>query len=125
MLLLLAVPVMAQSTGSSPVVGGEQYAPGVPGGGTVSSVEGSLIQSVKDAVEERNPDGADAYEAALEAAREAGADGATAQIVATRVVEETSDEITVLPATGGWPFHVLAVGSLLLTAGVLVRRIFR
>lgn len=125
----MTTPALAQESESPTDIVEEQYTPSPVGPGTT-------IQSIaEDAVEGivsqgQDADGAAAYEAALNAARDAGADEETAEVVAARAVAEVSEseasetEITELPDTGGASTLVLGSVLLLIGAGVLVRRLF-
>lgn len=126
--VMLAVPALAQEVDPQPDATTDQYGvplPSGPGGPSLTSE-----QAAEDAVEDiiskgGEADGAAAYEAALNAAREAGADQETAEVVAAEAVAEVSEpEITELPDTGGASAFVLGAGLLVMGAGLLARRLF-
>ena len=124
MTLCLAVPALAQEQEAiSGSVAVDQY---------MQAADAAQIakRAVEKAFEERES-GAGAYEAALTAAREAGADEVTATAVATEAVSEMSGTsegsgtgLTVLPATGGVPWSLLGGGTLV-CAGLLSRSLLR
>lgn len=125
--VLLAAPALAQELEPQPDTTIDQYGPMAPDSELASE------EAVKKIIREGGEaDGAAAYEAALNAAREAGANAETAEIVATKVVSEASDkpktsegpEITELPDTGGSSLFVLGTGLLGVGAGLLTRRSF-
>lgn len=117
--VLSAVPAVAQEAGLTSGATTDQYDP-------IIAVQDAADQAVRDIVNKgEDDDGAEAYAAALNAAREAGADQDTAEVVATEAVAEVSEkpDITVLPDTGG--VSLLAVGgAVLVGGGLLTRRIF-
>ena len=130
--MVLAVPALAQEVEPQPDATADQYQPGGLGSPTTAA-EAAAEDAIEDIIGEGGEaDGAAAYEAALNAAREAGVDNKTAEMVATEVVADVSEEpgaseepeITELPDTGGaWAF-ALGAGLLIVGAGLLTRRLF-
>lgn len=115
--ILIAVPVSAQEVDPRPDAALDQYSPG----GTITE---AAEEAVKDILKKGGEDnGAAAYEAALNAARQAGAGKETAEAVAAEVVSDKY-EITELPNTGGSPTFALGAGLLLVSGGLLARRLF-
>lgn len=126
-LALFAVPALAQDTTFSSGAATDQY----PTEDAAASSVDAAIQSVRDVIGEQGEDmkGAEAYAAALNAARDTGVDEETAEVVAAKAVAEVSKEleepeITELPDTGGAPYSVL-VGGFLVVGGLLARRVLR
>ena len=151
LLALFAAPALAQDATLSPDATTDQY---TAEDATLAS-ENAAIQAVKDVIGEEGEDveGAEAYAAALNAARETGVDEETAEVVAAEAVAEVSEgpklreepeirepevrepevrepevqkkpKITELPDTGGAPYSVL-VGGALVGGGLLMRRVLR
>lgn len=122
--VLSSVPALAQETSTQPEAAFDQYGPGGLGG--PDQAADAAKEAVEDLVSKgKEADGAAAYEAALNAAREAGADAEAAEVVAAEVVAEVSEGpgITELPDTSGASVYILTAG-LLIGAGLLVRRLF-
>lgn len=125
--VLSTVPALAQGTDVQPNAVSDQYRPdGLGGPDGPASVADIAEDAVEDIISKGGEaDGAAAYEAALNAAREAGVDRETAEVVATEAVAEVSEpEITELPDTGGVSVFVLGAGLLVVGAGLLTRRLF-
>ncbi|MGB3634749.1 MAG: LPXTG cell wall anchor domain-containing protein [Rubrobacteraceae bacterium] len=116
--VVFTVPALAQD--AQPGATTDQYDT------TVTSEQAAEV-AVKGIIERgEDDDGAAAYEAALNAAREAGADQDTAVVVAAEAVSDVSNdsEMTELPATGGTSVFALGAGLLIAGAGLLTRRLF-
>ncbi len=119
--ILSIVPALAQEVDPQPNVTTDQYGPGP------ADAEAAAENAVKDIISRgADDDGAAAYEAALNAAREAGTDENTAVVVAAEAVSDVSKEpeMTELPVTGGSSVFALGAGILLVGGGVLARRLF-
>jgi hypothetical protein len=125
--VLSAVPALAQEGELQPNATVDQYGPGT------ADAEVAAENAVKDIIRRgADDDGAAAYEAALNAAREAGTDKDTAVVVAAEAVADVSKEpetpeepeMTELPVTGGALVFALGAGLLLVGGGILARRLF-
>ncbi|CAN5567043.1 hypothetical protein BH24ACT21_BH24ACT21_11110 [soil metagenome] len=125
--ILSIVPALAQEVDPQPNATTDQYGPGP------ADAEAAAENAVKDIISRgADDDGAAAYEAALNAAREAGTDENTAVVVAAEAVADVSEEpeapeepeMTELPVTGGSSVFALGAGLLLVGGGVLARRLF-
>lgn len=120
--ILSAVSALAQEVDPQPNATTDQYGPG-----PAADAEAAAENAVKDIISRgADDDGAAAYEAALNAAREAGTDENTAVVVAAEAVSDVSKEpeMTELPVTGGSSVFALGAGLLLVGGGVLARRLF-
>lgn len=134
--VLSAVPAFAQEADVQPNVTTDQYGP------DITAIQSAADDAIQRIVENGgDTDGAAAYKAALGAARDAGADEATAETVATEAVADISEEpetsgkekqetpdkkepeMTELPDTGGAMNFALGTGLLVVGAGLLARRI--
>lgn len=118
--VLIAIPASAQEMDPQPDATLDQYTPD-------ATITEAAEEAVKDIIREGGEaDGAAAYEAALNAADQAGADKETAEAVAAEVVSDVSEgpEITELPNTGGSPIFALGAGLLIVGGGLLTRRLF-
>lgn len=126
--VLSAVPAFAQEARIQPDTAFDQYNAGGAGGPGDASIASDAAEDAVEVIisEGKEADGAAAYEAALNAAREAGADAETAEVVAAEAVAEVSEGpgITELPDTGGVSVFVLGAGLLVVGAGLVVRRLF-
>jgi hypothetical protein len=124
--VLSTAPALAQDLNPQPGATTDQYGP-------TTADEAAAEEAVRDIVSKgQDVDGATAYEAALNAAREAGANQETAEVVAAEAVAEVSEvpeapeepEITELPDTGGASTFVLGAGLLMAGGGLLAGRLF-
>lgn len=131
MVTITCVPFALAQEAESGTNSQDQY-PLNPGGGTTGSTSepsAAAASAAAAASRDKSDSGADAYAAALRAARKTGVGDRTARIVASRAVsdkhrvvahKDESPRITVLPDTSGGSIWAPLAGACLIAGGILM-----